>query len=84
MGGCVCGSVGQLVGLGQMTKHLINLDLIEMIQFYLICRGIVTHVWVIGWVSGSIGHFWTFYLNHLSPLWGYFFIRTLLEDLGGG
>ena len=29
------GSVGQLVGSGQMTKNLINLDLIEMIQFYL-------------------------------------------------
>ena len=37
--GCVCGwmggSVGQWVGSGQITKNLINLDLIEIIQFYL-------------------------------------------------
>ena len=35
MGGCVGGSVGQWVGLGQSTKNLINLDLIEIIQFCL-------------------------------------------------
>ena len=38
MGGCVggwCGSVGQWVGLGQMTKYLINLGIIEIIQFCL-------------------------------------------------
>ena len=29
------GSVGQCVGLGQMTKNLINLDVIEIIQFCL-------------------------------------------------
>ena len=29
------GSVGQWVGLGQSTKNLINLDLIEIIQFFL-------------------------------------------------
>ena len=29
------GSVGQWVGLGQSTKNLINLDLIEIIQFCL-------------------------------------------------
>ena len=29
------GSVGQWVGLGQMTKNLINLNLIEIIQFCL-------------------------------------------------
>ena len=37
--GWVCGwfggSVGQLVGSGQMTKNLISLDLIEIIQFSL-------------------------------------------------
>ena len=37
--GWVCwwmgGSVGQWVGLGQMTKKLINLDVIEIIQFCL-------------------------------------------------
>ena len=35
MGGCVGGWVGQWVGSNQMTKNLISLDLIEMIQFYL-------------------------------------------------
>ena len=25
--------------------------------------------------------FWTFYLNHLSPLWGYFFPTTSLKSL---
>ena len=39
MGGCVggwlVGSVGQWVGLGQITKNLINLDVIEIIQFCL-------------------------------------------------
>ena len=39
MGGCVGGwvggSVGQWVELGQMTKNLINLDVIEIIQFSL-------------------------------------------------
>ena len=35
MGGCVSGSVGQWVGLGQMIKNLINLDVIEIIQFCL-------------------------------------------------
>ena len=37
--GCVSGSmggsVGQWVGLGQMTKNLISFDLIEIIQFSL-------------------------------------------------
>ena len=37
MGGCVGGwmdgSVGQSVGSGQITKTLINLDIIEIIQF---------------------------------------------------
>ena len=38
MGRCVGGwvdGVGQWVGSGQMTKNLINLDLIEIIQFCL-------------------------------------------------
>ena len=33
--GWLGGSVGQWVGSGQMTKNLINLDLIEIIQFCL-------------------------------------------------
>ena len=35
MSGCVGGWVGQWVVSGQMTKNLINLDLIEIIQFCL-------------------------------------------------
>ena len=51
------GSVGQWVGLGQMTKNLISFDLIEIIQFSLKiyeCRDthIPTHWWVVGWVNG--------------------------------
>ena len=33
MGGCVGGSVGQWVWLGQMTNNLINLYIIKIIQF---------------------------------------------------
>ena len=33
--GWMGGSVGQWVGLGQSTKNLINLDLIQIIQFCL-------------------------------------------------
>ena len=47
------GLVGQWVGLGQITKNLINLDLIKMIQF---CWKIYDlyrhpHPWVGGWVG---------------------------------
>ena len=35
MGGWLGGSVGQWVGSDQMTKYLISLDLIEIIQFSL-------------------------------------------------
>ena len=35
MGGWLGGSVGQWVGLGQMTKNFISFDLIEIIQFSL-------------------------------------------------
>ena len=40
MGGCVGGWVGQWVGLGQMTKNLISLYLIEIIQFCLKIYGL--------------------------------------------
>ena len=66
MGGCVNGWVGQWVGQwvgsGQMTKNLISLDLIKIIQFYLrfmICRdtptGTYTHGWGCWWLGGSVG-----------------------------
>ena len=48
------------MGLGQSTKNLINLDLIEIIQFCLKIYDFQTHphpwvgVWVVQWVSGSM------------------------------
>ena len=56
--GCMSGSVGQWVGSGQMTKNLINLDLIEIIQFCLKIYDLLRHlhlwvgVWINGWVNG--------------------------------
>ena len=57
----VGGGVGQWVGSGQMTNNWINLDLIEIIQFCLKIYDLLRHphpwvgVWVVGWVSGSMG-----------------------------
>ena len=61
--GWVCGwlggSVGQWVGLGQMTKNLISLDLIEIIQFplkiYDLQRHQHPHPLVGGWVGQWVG-----------------------------
>ena len=65
--GWVCGwmdgSVGQWVGSGHITKYEINLDLIKIIQF---CLNIYD-------LLDILDIFWTFYLNHLSPVLGYFF-----------
>ena len=64
MGGCgwLGGWVGQWVGSGQMTKNLINLDLIEVIQFCLKIYDLQrhtthqpTHGWMCGWLGGSVG-----------------------------
>ena len=50
--------MGQWVGSGQMTKNLINLDLIEIIQFCLKIYDLLRHlnlwvgVWINGWVYG--------------------------------
>ena len=49
------GSVGQCVGSGQITKNLINLDLIEIIQFCLKIYDLQRHPqggWVGQWVNG--------------------------------
>ena len=54
-------SVGQWVGSCQITKSLINLDLIEIIQFYLKIYDLWRHphlwvgVWLVEWVCGSMG-----------------------------
>ena len=51
--------MGQWVGSGQITKNLINLDLIEIIQFclkiYDLLRHPYTHPWVGGWVGQMVG-----------------------------
>ena len=58
MGGWLGGWVGQWVGSGQMTKNLINLDLIQIIQFSLKIYDLLRHlhlwvsVWSNGWVNG--------------------------------
>ena len=67
MGGCVVGWVGQWVESGQMTKNLINLDLIEILQFvwrFMICKdtppmGGCVGGWVGQWVgSGQMINNW--------------------------
>ena len=50
--------MGQWVGSGQITKNLINLELIEIIQFCLKIYDLLRHlhlwvaVWINGWVNG--------------------------------
>ena len=53
MGGCVGGWVGQWVGSGQMTKNVINLDLVKIIKICLKTYDLWRHphLWV-GWVNG--------------------------------
>ena len=59
--GWLGGSVGQWVESGQMIKNLINLDLIEIIQFCLKIYDLQRHchpwvgMWVVQWVSWSMG-----------------------------
>ena len=45
------------MGSGQITKNLINLNLIEMIQFCLNIYDLWRHPthWVCGWLCGSVG-----------------------------
>ena len=56
--------MGQWVGSGQMTNNLINLDLINIIQFCLKIYDLWRHchpwvgVGVVGWVSGSMVGQW--------------------------
>ena len=63
--GWVCGwmdgSVGQWVGSGQITKNLINLDLIKIIQFCLKIYDLLRHLarmggcvggWLVQWANG--------------------------------
>ena len=49
------------MGSGQMTKNLVNVDPIKIIQFCLKIYDLWRHshpwvdVWVVWWVSGSVG-----------------------------
>ena len=56
MGGWLAVSVGQWVGSGQMTKNVINLDIIEIIQFCLKIYDLLRHphLWVGVWVNGGV------------------------------
>ena len=55
--GWVCGwmggSVGQFLGSGQITKNLINLDLIEIIQFFLRIYDFLRHPQPMGGCVGG-------------------------------
>ena len=65
MGGCmvwwVGGRLGLWVGSGQNTENLKTVDWIKIIQFCLKIYHLLRHphpwvgVWVVGWVSGSMG-----------------------------
>ena len=48
--------MGQWVGSGHITKNLINLEVIEIIQFCLKICDLLRHphVWVVGWNGGLI------------------------------
>ena len=58
MVGWVSGSMG---GSGEITNYLINLDIIEIIQFCLKIYDLWRHLhlfvggWVVGWRGGSLG-----------------------------
>ena len=55
MGGCgwLGGSAGQWVGSGHITKYRINLDLIEIIQFWLKIYDLLRHPQPMdGWMGG--------------------------------
>ena len=57
MGWCVGGRMSQWVGSGQINNNLINLDLIEIIQFCLkimIYGDTPTHGWVCGLLGGLV------------------------------
>ena len=57
MGGCLDGSLDQWVGSGQITNYLINLDIIEIIQFCLKIYNLLRHphLWLDVWGVGQMG-----------------------------
>ena len=53
--GCVGGWLGGWVGSCQTTKNGINLDLIEIIQGFMICGDSPTYGWMYGLVGEWVG-----------------------------
>ena len=54
MVGCVSESMG---GSGEITSYLINLDIIEIIQYFLKIYNLLRHPtygWMYGWMGGLI------------------------------
>ena len=69
--------MGQWVGPGQIIKNQINLDLIEIIQFYLKIYDLLTHrhLWVgVGWmgglICGSMESTWGQHEDNIETTWG--------------
>ena len=68
------------MGPGQIIKNRINLDLIEIIQFWLKIYDLLTHphlwvgVWVVGWICGlicgSMETTWGQYEDNVETTWG--------------
>ena len=61
MGGCLDGSLDQWVGSGQITNYLINLDIIEIIQFCLKIYNLLRHPtygWMYGWLRDGWVNMW--------------------------
>ena len=55
MGGCLDGSLDEWLGSCQFTNYLINLDIVEMIQFCLKIYNLLRHphLWLDVWVVGG-------------------------------
>ena len=51
LGGCMGGWVGQWVGSCQISKNLINHNVIEIIQFSLKIFDLWSHLWLVGWMD---------------------------------
>ena len=69
MGGWLDGSLGQWVGSGQITSYLINLDIIEIIQFCLKIYNLLRHphLWLDVWVDGQV-NMWVNGWDQVIPL----------------